>query len=1314
MNPETTEADDVGDEDIVLPRRSVDPDETLEDRLTANIRTRAGPERYFLRDGSGDLIEDGWDDVFERVAQNVAMAEAVFADKPVAIKADSPALAEWVDDEVKHELFDIEDPDGIGLGKIADDADTYVHDGVATRRLDEELVSYLEYDGLLERLPDDIAETVDKTAAEFEDLMRTQQFMPNSPTLMNAGSEVQQLSACFVDSPEDSIESLNQTESEWTLIQKTGGGIGGAFHKLRPKGHPISTTGGVSSGPLSFMTKYDLVAGVIKQGGCVATNERVMTSEGYLPLGNVYDGPALGTTPSDKRVRTRGGDMDEVIESSDSGQLPAVTVTTNAGYTITVTEDHPLLTLSNGEIQFTEAGEITDDDTVVLSLEDKRTPIRETLEPIGDDYHHNTNIPESVPETMTDDLATFLGVLWGDGTISYSETGKIGDRVIFSLGNDGNGDQSAQEFLERFCAKHGISLRSSDRSDTDKGNYTRYEIASSAFVDWLDQNNLAKDSESLHEIPEAIYRSPAAIPAFLGGLTVDAHLNKDASTVVYSTANELFAETIQDLLLVTGIPSRVSEIKAGEDKFSDESTYTVQVFPGQYTATYDDIVPHLLSGDLGTSSGERQNALASPDAIERILDENFVKGNKLPSGVDESAVKSLRRYARGDRVPSLERVRSCFTKAGVAVEDYDVLDANNLYEPVSSVEPAGSVQVCDIENKTGAPEYIASNFVVHNKRRGAQMGIMHSQHPDIGRFAVSKRTEDGLTNFNISAAFSDEFIQAIEHDETYELKFPIDSDEPYEVTPEVAHFYDPKFEDAWNDDFDKPATGYDGIAVEENFWRDYLPDTQDPEAFDEYRDWFEPETEDGTRPLEPGQDLELPAGFVFQMIIDGAHNNGEPGLIHYDEINREHSFDTEENPERIIEATNPCGEQPLQKYEACNLGHINLSLVADDEAPTWLEYNAVNDDATMREYLDVALDTEHLTEIGELGTRFLDNVVTMSKFPLEEIEDRVRNMRKIGLGLMGFHQLLLQLGIEYGTDESEAAAEDIMRRIDTTATLQSQHLAEERGVFGEYEDSKWSELDKHPEWARTHAHVDPDEVDGSMKVRNHNMTTIAPTGTTSMIGDTSAGCEPIYSVAFFKNVGDDIQGEEMLVEFDEYFLRVLEANDIDVEAVKAEATEQMMESEFDGIDSLDRVPDTIGDLFVTTDDLALEDHIGVQSAFQIYCDSGISKTLNAPNETTIGEVGDAYIQALKSGIKGATVYRDGSRDEQVKTTRATGNNLDEADVVDAEVVAELLVRGELGAQLDLWDLVDEGMIDAETLESLEEHGAPIEIKEPAE
>ncbi|OIB58886.1 adenosylcobalamin-dependent ribonucleoside-diphosphate reductase [Natrialba sp. SSL1] len=553
-------------------------------------------------------------------------------------------------------------------------------------------------------------------------------------------------------------------------------------------------------------------------------------------------------------------------------------------------------------------------------------------------------------------------------------------------------------------------------------------------------------------------------------------------------------------------------------------------------------------------------------------------------------------------------------------------------------------------------------------RRGAQMGIMRVSHPDVIEFIHAKNKdvslahclrlndpddytytsfsealeeardlidEDGrvpkhlrnaveghLSNFNISVGVTDGFMEALQNGEEYT--------------------------------FTNPRTEEPHIATEET-----------KEMYSRY---------DLGEHIEVGEPLSIPAELIWERIVEGAHENGEPGVIYLERVNKEHSFDTEAHEDHRILATNPCGEQPLEENEACNLGHINLSTLADTDAPDWRVWSEAHADEydsqaeAVDAFLAEAIDYDEFDERIEYGTRFLENVVTMSDFPVEDIEQTVRDMRKIGLGIMGLAQLYIQLGIRYGSEEGNEVARQLMTHINHGAKATSHELATERGSFNDWDDSKYANPTEYREWFEHQTGEDANDWEDGFPIRNHNVTTIAPTGTTSMVGNTTGGCEPIYNVAYYKNVTDDVQGDEMLVEFDDYFLRTLEANDIDVDAVKEEAQEQMATNQFEGVEGLSTVPDAIGELFVITSDLSAKQHAAVQCACQKGVDSAISKTVNAPNDSSLEDAKDVFEWVYENGGKGVTYYRDGTRSKQVLTTRA-----DNADFADETEAAEALV-----------------------------------------
>ncbi|HEY6838472.1 MAG TPA: vitamin B12-dependent ribonucleotide reductase, partial [Geobacteraceae bacterium] len=404
-------------------------------------------------------------------------------------------------------------------------------------------------------------------------------------------------------------------------------------------------------------------------------------------------------------------------------------------------------------------------------------------------------------------------------------------------------------------------------------------------------------------------------------------------------------------------------------------------------------------------------------------------------------------------------------------------------------------------------------------RRGANMGILRVDHPDVVDFIMCKDDQKHLNNFNISVGLTEAFMEAVEKDAEYDLLNP--------------------------------------------------------------------------RSKEPVGTLN--ARKVFSRIVKQAWKNGEPGIIFLDRLNKD-------NPTPLvgeIESTNPCGEQPLLPYESCNLGSINLGRLVKHGDIDW----------------------KRLKEVIQLAVHFLDNVIEVNNYPLPQISDMTRANRKIGLGVMGWADMLILLGIPYDSPEATALGEKVMKFINDEGHAASRELAKTRGPFPNFKGSAY-------------------DRPGAAPIRNATVTTIAPTGTISIIANASSGVEPLFAVSFVRQVLD----KNILVEVNPLFEELAKERKF--------YSEELMQriAEHGTVADIPEIPDDVRRVFVTAHDITPEVHIDMQSAFQKYTDNAVSKTVNFPNTATIDDVEKVYRLAYKTGCKGVTIYRDGSRDEQVLST----------------------------------------------------------------
>lgn len=403
-------------------------------------------------------------------------------------------------------------------------------------------------------------------------------------------------------------------------------------------------------------------------------------------------------------------------------------------------------------------------------------------------------------------------------------------------------------------------------------------------------------------------------------------------------------------------------------------------------------------------------------------------------------------------------------------------------------------------------------------RRGANMGILRVDHPDILEFITCKENDKEITNFNISIALTEDFISKAIKDEEYEL--------------------------------------------------------------------IDPHTKNVSKKLKAKE--------ILDLIVKMAWKNGEPGIVFLDRLNKD-------NPTPSlgeIESTNPCGEQPLLPYESCNLGSINLSMMVNENRK--------------------AINWEKLEKTVRLAVHFLDNVIDMNCYPLSRIKEMTKANRKIGLGVMGFADMLIKLGIKYDSEKAILVGEKLMKFILEKAIETSRQLAKERGAFPNLGKSIYAKYRK-------------------LHLRNATLTTIAPTGSLSIIAGCSSGIEPLFALSYVRKILDN----EKLIEVHPYFEKIAKLEGL----YSPELMKKIVET--GSIKDIEEIPGHIRELFVTSFDIKPTWHIRMQAAFQKHTHNAVSKTVNFPNESTEKDIKEVYTLAYETGCKGVTVYRDRSREEQV-------------------------------------------------------------------
>ena len=1270
----------------------------------------------------------------------------------------------------------------------------------------------------------------------FYSMMANLEFLPNSPTLFNAGTELGQCSACFVLPIEDNMDSIFTSLKHMAVVQKSGGGTGFSFSRLRPEGATVGTTGGVASGPISFMKVYDTATDIIKQGGCLSTESWIPSTKGLRKLGTLTNGRLAEERPLSELVLTRNN-FKQAFIAANNGLAEVTRITTELGYSLEATYNHKIRVITPKGIEWRKTNELVIGDWVVI----KRGGYQgvDSNLPSCPPQHHNAT-PISIPTSMNTQLSEIVGYFIGDGCLSYLNKKKA--RFAFSVSHQ---TPDIAEWIEKFSEDIGITPY---REQKENDASWIVGMRSVTLASWWIESGFDKDGSKNAEIPHVMFSSSRdSLCGFLRGLfEADGDISSDGYPRLSSTSEKLISQ-VQQVLLSLEIVSRKSVVTKRDSVYGNNPIHTLIITHKPSVLRFSDLIgfksrikTERFKKRIKKVSGKASDPIPyAGDLVSRYYSPpgRGCGKNKGLRSVNPKVNKELSRYIRGDRNPHrmrLEELARLMPDLQRMLLD-EVLREDFIYTKISSLETletyTGDIEVI-------GSEYIANGFLVHNRRRGANMAILRCDHPDIMEFISCKSDKQSFKNFNISVALTEPFLDALKNDKEIDLIAPhsketvqsisarvifdaivhnawstgdpglvfidrineehplngelvestnpcvsgdtlvstergllniqevpnviktakkmiclLQTKEGYQVkvtkdhrilTPEgwkqaadlikgdkiqlqsneggfgesgnirIGQILGWYVGDGWHTGKDRRATlafyGKDKGKLTK-YYQDIVNEELDSDLViiksktrEEVRsrrilnliqDWEMKSKEISNLLLSSSMDCQqgflqglfsangsvqgtIEKGFTVRLSqnnLDNLHkvqvmllNFGIASKIYEnrryeqkrlmpDGKGQSKLYRTKANHELIISKENiigfrdrigflldykqdrlvksieslkargpykerfiarfeslvplqeedvfdiigtplggfvangiivhNCGEQPLLPYESCVLGSINLSRMVTDGEINW----------------------SSLEEVVKLAVRFLDNIIDLNTYPVEEIERVTKSNRKIGLGIMGFAELLMKLRIPYDSVNGLEKAEEVMSFIRQKAERASAELAKIRGNF-----ENFALLKNRNKWKR-----------------NASVITIAPTGSISLIAQTSSGIEPLFAIAHSRMLAEGIHLSEVNPLFESV-------------AVDGGFWSDKMEHEVaktGSVQHIAEVPDDIKKVFKAAQEIDPEWHVRMQAAFQKHTDNAVSKTVNLPNNATTEDVERIYLLANELKLKGTTVFRDG-------------------------------------------------------------------------
>ena len=938
------------------------------------------------------------------------------------------------------------------------------------------------------------SENIKETEEAFYELMAKLEFFPNSPTLMNAGRELQQLAACFVLPIEDSMESIFETIKDTALIHKSGGGTGFSFSRLRPKNSPVRSTGGISSGPVSFMKVFNAATQAVKQGG-------------------TRRGANMGI------LRVDHPDILEFITCKESDKE-----ITNFNISVALTEDFINKALNNEEYCLIEPH---------TKMVYKKINAKEVLDLIIKMAWKNgepgivflDRLNKDNPTPRLGEIESTNPCVTGDTLVS-TEKGLVEIRELAN--NYSNG---------------GLSILTDNRVLDILHHQAQGAIATRV-----------KLGTSLKPISKA----------FKTGI-------KPVFKLVSKSGFELKGTADHKIMTTEGWVKM-------QDLNPEEHRVLIQPAEGEFNS--NETLPFKVDNEYRGSNGVKYRL-------------------NLPQGWSKELGQVLG-WLIGDGW--LIEGKNCRTGFTFSNDDKEILD---YLKPIINSFYKADIKEVVRENNVYHLSYHSKYFVEFFKKLGVKSVTSNDKEVPSSIFDAPKDTVVGFLQGLFSAdgtigyvedvnsyiRLTSKSLKLLKGVQLLLINFGIKSKIYNRSRKEREGF------EYISKAGEKRIYKLDGICFELSISKNAVPIFLEKVGF-----------------LCGKHHLK-----IEKLLSKGYYNN--PFI---EEIKNIEFYGKEE----VYDLTEPCthsfiangiiisncGEQPLLPYESCNLGSINLSLMVDENKKEIL--------------------WDKLAGTVKTATHFLDNVIDMNNYPLKRIKEMTKGNRKIGLGVMGFADMLIKLGVKYDSEEAVMTAERIMKFILNNAINVSRDLAEKRGVFPNFEKSIYAKRSKY-------------------RLRNATITTIAPTGSISMVAGCSSGIEPLFAISYVKKILDS----ERFVEVHPYFEKIAKKEGF--------YSEELMKkiAETGSIKDIKEIPQHVKDVFVTSFDIKPYWHIRMQAAFQRYTHNAVSKTVNFPHEASEEDIKEVYTLAFQTGCKGVTVYRDRSREEQVLNIEKGKADIEEEPVL---------------------------------------------------